>query len=161
MGNDRSVDREPGLVRRRVGGDRLGRSEVCAVSKARQKGTAYENRVRDHYLRSVWPSADRAPLRGTSDVGDFDGTPLVVEAKKRNAWRLGDWIRTTTRKALLEGRPWIIVFAGDKRVAGLEEDYVCMEADFFFRLLVQAKADSECAQSEYGGKTFDEWMEEQ
>jgi len=160
MGIGRSVDREPGLVRRRVGGDRLGRSEVCAVSKARQKGTAYENRVRDHYLRSVWPSADRAPLRGTSDVGDFDGTPLVVEAKKRNAWRLGDWIRTTTRKALLEGRPWIIVFAGDKRVAGLEEDYVCMEAEFFFRVVDRGMTDFNM-RWEKKGHTYDEWMEDQ
>jgi len=104
------------------------------MSKARAKGTQYENRVRDRYLRPIWPSADRAPLRGTADVGDFDGTPLVVEAKKRDAWRLGDWIRTTQRKAVLEGRPWCIVFAGDKRLKDLQEDYVATTAEHFFGL---------------------------
>ena len=112
------------------------------MSKQRAKGTQYENRVRDNYLRPIWPSADRAPLRGTADVGDFDGTPLVVEAKKRNAWRLGEWIRTTAAKAVLEGRPWIIVFAGDKRISGLEADYVVMETEFFFRLVAQARKNS-------------------
>ena len=58
------------------------------MSKQRQKGTQYENHVRDTYLRHIWPTADRAPLRGTADEGDFDGTPYVVEAKKRNAWRV-------------------------------------------------------------------------
>ena len=33
VGNGRSVDREPGLVCCCVGGDRLGHSEVCAMSK--------------------------------------------------------------------------------------------------------------------------------
>ena len=104
------------------------------MSKARAKGTQYENRVRDRYLRPIWPSADRAPLRGTADVGDFDGTPLVVEAKKRDAWRLGEWIRTTQRKAVLEGRPWCIVFAGDKRLKDLQHDYVVCDAVEYFQL---------------------------
>ena len=105
------------------------------MSKARTKGTQYENRVRDRYLRPIWPSADRAPLRGTADRGDFDGTPVIVEAKKRDAWRLPDWIRTTQRKAVLEGRPWCIVFAGDKRLKDLQDDYVVTTAEHYFGLL--------------------------
>ena len=57
-----------------------------------------------------------------------------MEAKKRNAWRLGEWIRTTSAKAVLEGRDWIIVFAGDKRISGLEADYVVCEAEHYFAL---------------------------
>ena len=117
------------------------------MSKARQKGTQYENRVRDRYLRPIWSGADRAPLRGTADIGDFDGTPLVVEAKKRNAWRLGDWIRTTQRKALLEGRDWIIVFAGDKRLKDLDTDYVCTTAEHYFKVMAYY-ADNEWRRSQ-------------
>lgn len=104
------------------------------MSKQRAKGTKYENRVRDHYLRPVWSTADRAPLRGTADLGDFDGTPLVVEAKKRNAWRIGEWIRTTAAKAARVKRDWVIVFAGDKRISGLDTDYAVSEAEHYFGL---------------------------
>lgn len=108
------------------------------MSKARAKGTQYEIYVRDRYLRPNWEGADRAPLRGTADVGDFDGTPYIVEAKKHDSWRLPSWIRTTSRKAVLEGRPWCIVFAGDKRMKGLDEDYVVCTAELFFELAGEA-----------------------
>lgn len=104
------------------------------MSKQRQKGTQYENHVRDHYLRHIWPTADRAPLRGTADAGDFDGTPYVVEAKKRNRWALPEWIRTTRAKADRVDRPWAIVFAGDKRLKDLDRDFVVTEAAEFFQL---------------------------
>ena len=105
------------------------------MSKARQKGTQYENHVRDTYLRRIWPLADRAPLRGVLDAGDFDGTPLIVEAKKRNAWRIGDWIRTTQAKAARDDVPWVIVFAGDKRLADLQHDYVVLPAEQVFEMM--------------------------
>ena len=104
------------------------------MSKARSKGTQYENHLRDQYLTGVWPQADRAPLRGTQDRGDFDGTPLVIEAKKRNAWALPAWIRTTRAKAERVGRPWMILFAGDKRT-DMSEDLVVMPTRQLFNLL--------------------------
>lgn len=110
---------------------------VARMSKQRQKGTQYENRIRDHYLRQIWPTADRAPLRGTADAGDFDGTPWVVEAKKRNRWDLPAWIRTTRAKADRVGKPWMIVFAGDKRT-DMNQDLVVLTAESFFELLEEA-----------------------
>ena len=108
------------------------------MSKARRKGTDFENYLRDKYLRLVWPDADRAPLRGTNDRGDFDGTPFVIEAKKRNRWDLPNWIRTTRGKvpagASRDG--WMIWFAGDKRKGDLTDDYVLMPATLATRLLL-------------------------
>ena len=105
------------------------------MSKARAKGTGFENHVRDTYLRPIWPMADRAPLRGVLDAGDFDGLPFILEAKKRNAWRIGDWIRTTAGKAARDDVPWVVIFAGDKRTAGLDDDYVIMPAAQFFEIM--------------------------
>ena len=109
------------------------------MSKARRKGTDYENYLRDTYLSRVWPNVDRAPLRGTADRGDFDGAPYVIEAKKRNRWDLPSWIETTAGKVvnLAGARPdsWMVWFAGDKRKGRNRDDYVVMPASLATHLL--------------------------
>lgn len=107
------------------------------MSKPRAIGTAYENDVLED-LRVIWPNAERAPLKGTLDAGDFTGIPLVVEAKKRNttkAWRIAEWIKVTRHKAGIEGKgkPWVIFFAADRR--SFPGDYVVMDRDFAMELL--------------------------
>lgn len=109
------------------------------MSKARRKGTDYENHLRDKYLRIVWPSAERAPLRGTHDRGDFDHVGgFVIEAKKRNAWALPEWMRKTKAKVPPSQHPdsWMVWFAGDKRKGDLTDDYVVMPATLATRLLI-------------------------
>jgi hypothetical protein len=54
------------------------------VSKAKQKGTDAENRVRDYARQRNWPYADRLTLSGTNDRGDIrlgDGVPFTIEVK--------------------------------------------------------------------------------
>ena len=109
------------------------------MSRQRRKGTDYENHLRDKYLRRIWPSADRAPLRGTADRGDFDNVGgFVVEAKKRNKWDLPAWMRSTQKKVPPTEHPdaWMIWFAGDKRKGELTGDYVVMPATLATRLLL-------------------------
>ena len=109
------------------------------MSKARRKGTDYENHLRDKYLRRIYPNAERAPLRGTNDRGDFDHVgEFVVEAKKRNKWDLPAWMRTTQKKVPAEWHPksWMIWFAGDKRKGELTDDYVVMPAELATSLLL-------------------------
>ena len=111
------------------------------MSRQRQKGTQYENHVRDEYLRKIWPHAQRAPLLGINDAGDFINTgSLMVEAKKRNAWRLPEWIRVIFKKSVKQQRPWILVFAGDKRKGdeAMRQDFVVMPANVAFRMLAIA-----------------------
>jgi len=86
----------------------------------RKKGSAYEVQQLAKHVRRIWPDAERAPLKGTLDYGDYtniDG--WLVEAKKRNRWDIREWVRGVVRKISREGRkgaPWVILFAGDKRV---------------------------------------------
>ena len=105
------------------------------MSAARSKGTAYENHVRDTYLRRVWPDADRAPLRGIHDFGDFDHVGgRLVEAKKRDRWDLPAWIRGVLTKIGGGPAPWEIVFAGDKR-GPIPMDLVVAPAEQYYGYL--------------------------
>lgn len=109
------------------------------MSKQRRKGTDYENHLRDRYLSLIWPDADRAPLRGTADRGDFDNVGgFVIEAKKRDRWDLPAWMRTTQKKVPHDKHPdsWMVWFAGNKRRGELRDDYVVMPARLATRLLI-------------------------
>ena len=110
-------------------------------SPSTRKGTTYENHVRDVYLRPVWPKAERAPKRGPYDRGDFDRcNGWIVEAKHRNRWDVGEWVRTVLKKAEREGAsPWVIVFAGDKR-STVPLDLVVMPAEQFFGQMLRLAA---------------------
>lgn len=105
------------------------------MSKARRKGTDYENFLMERYLSQPYPQVSRAPLSGINDKGDFINVgPWVMEAKKRNRWDLPLWIETTARKAF-PSRPWAIWFAGDKRSGRNRDDYVVTTAATFAYLL--------------------------
>ena len=107
------------------------------MSKQRQKGTGYENELLELYLQEVFPHASRAPQLGIHDAGDYISTRhFLFEAKKHNTWRLPTWIRKTAPKAEKQGRPWAILFAGDKRVSGpLADDFALLPTRYLFRLL--------------------------
>lgn len=82
------------------------------MSKARQKGTAGEN----HFLavlRQVWPWAERAPLKGINDHGDYVNVPWLHEAKNVNVPRFLQWARVARKKAA--GGRWAILWQGDRR----------------------------------------------
>lgn len=54
---------------------------------------------------------ERAPLKGTLDMGDFTGVPFLVEAKKTDAPHFLQWAKTCAKKA----PRWCVVWAGDRR----------------------------------------------
>ena len=102
---------------------------------ARQKGTSFEHHVLEAHLCKVWPTVERAPLKGVLDYGDFiniDG--WLIEAKKRDRWDLPGWIRGVLSKIGRQGEPdapWAIVFAGDKR-SEINMDLVVLPAALYF-----------------------------
>jgi hypothetical protein len=129
------------------------------VSKQRAKGTAYENHVLETYLRPIWPKAERAPLKGTDDYGDFINVGRwLVEAKKRKKLQgeIIGWVNKVIGKTiwaaqkLLPGesasrvrknaarRPWVIVMAGDKR-SQPDIDLVVLPASLFFEVLEESE----------------------
>lgn len=83
------------------------------MSRARAKGTRWETELLAH-LRVAWPHAERAPLRGTQDRGDFNAcNDWLIEAKNTATPRFLEWARTARRKA---GRdPWAVLWHGDRR----------------------------------------------
>ena len=113
------------------------------MSKARQKGTGFENHLLNEYLVSVWPEAQRAALSGINDYGDFinvDG--WHIEARNRNTWAIGEWIRGVYKKMRRKhgsiSHPWIIAFKGDKR-GELAEDYAVLPMWLLTFLLLDMK----------------------
>lgn len=102
------------------------------MSRARAKGTGFENHVSDTYLDKVWPLVHRAPQRGVKDYGDFENVHgMLIEAKKRDKWDLPAWIRGVLGKLKTPTSPWIIVFATDKRSI-ISMDLVVMPAKQYF-----------------------------
>ena len=83
------------------------------MSKARAKGTLWETELLEH-LRAVWPHAERAPLKGTNDRGDYTSCDQwLLEAKSTSTPRFLDWARTCRKKA--KGDPWAVLWHGDRR----------------------------------------------
>lgn len=82
------------------------------MSKARSKGTRGENWLLEK-LRTIWPTAERAPLKGTLDKGDFVNVPWPVEMKNTQRPLFQAWVRILRKKAT--DHRWILVWKGDAR----------------------------------------------
>jgi hypothetical protein len=81
------------------------------MSKQRAKGTAWETELLGE-LRTVWPDAERAALKGINDNGDFINVEgLQIEAKKTDVPHFLQWAKTAQAKV---GR-WRVVWSGDRR----------------------------------------------
>jgi hypothetical protein len=95
---------------------------------SRRKGSGYEVELLPD-IQTIWPHADRAPLKGINDWGDFTGVPLLIEAKKTDAPHFLQWAKGATKKA---GQRWRIVWAGDRRRG--DGPYVLMPYEAWLRL---------------------------
>lgn len=82
------------------------------MSKAKQKGTAFETALLPMLRKIFGRQVDRAPMRGGLDKGDFDGVPLLVEAKSHKSPRFVEWARVAEEKS--PGK-WAIIWKGDLR----------------------------------------------
>lgn len=113
------------------------------MSKARQKGTSFENHILETYLTSVWSTAERAALSGINDYGDFTNVDgWHIEARNRKTWALPAWIRGVYAKMKRKhgdiNHNWMIVFKGDKR-SDLAEDYAVVPMRVLTALLYEAR----------------------
>lgn len=124
------------------------------MSKARQKGTAWETELLPR-LRALWgPLVERAPLRGIADDGDFTNTPFLVEAKNTQKPLLQAWCRIAERK-----RPngdWCVIWKGDRRVKTGNGPYVFMPLELFEQL-VEAADMQTFAEVERKFSMYTEW----
>lgn len=83
------------------------------MSKARAKGSGWEVALLGP-LRRIWPSVDRAPLKGINDYGDFlNADGLLLEAKKTDVPHFLKWAKIAAAKT--GGSGWRIIWSGDQR----------------------------------------------
>lgn len=98
------------------------------VSRARAKGTTYENQLLS-LIRVFAPTVDRAPLKGVNDKGDFVNVPWPIEAKNRVQLRPLEWAKAIKRKAAdgtAEPWWWLCFKADDKRTKDSVGDVTMM-----------------------------------
>ena len=99
------------------------------MSKQRQKGSTWETELLPQ-LRAVFgPQVERAPLKGVNDMGDFTGTPVLIEAKKTDVPHFLQWAKTCAKKA---GVRWAVIWSGDRRRG--DGPFVLLHLDYFLRL---------------------------
>lgn len=73
------------------------------MSKAKQKGTAFETAVAK-YMSLYFPNVERRALQGVNDTGDIagisiHGQPVVVECKNTKALNISEHIKEAIREA--------------------------------------------------------------
>lgn len=88
------------------------------VNRAKQKGTAWETRVRG-YLTPVFPDIDRRAQQGADDKGDFINTgPWCIEAKNHKRLDLAGWLDQAAKEAENAGASLpVVVFPRKSHVA--------------------------------------------
>ena len=110
------------------------------MNPSKAKGTRWESRLLPH-LQTVFPYAERAPLRGTQDRGDFVHTgPFTVEAKNCKALDLAGWIDEARAEARRAGGLWpVVVFP--RRSHATERAYVVMELETWLSVAHRLETD--------------------
>jgi hypothetical protein len=100
------------------------------MSKARQKGTAWESELLPKLRDLFGQQVERAPLRGVNDKGDFVGVPWLHEAKHVAVPRFQEWARTAAKK----DDDWVVIWKGDARKSG-HGPYVLMPLHLYEALV--------------------------
>lgn len=104
------------------------------TNRPRQIGTRYEVELLAQ-LQSIWPTAERAPLKGIRDRGDYTGVPMPVEAKNTKALAVPEWARRLNK--VTTGAPvWVLFHSGrDRRLASSHGELMVVPAAFGRSLL--------------------------
>lgn len=105
------------------------------MSKARQKGTAFETLIVDWLRSNGFPEARRNPLAGNKDVGDIGGLVLPLELKNVNKMALAQWLKEAEVEAANAGALFCPVVHKRARVGDAARQYVTMELWQFAELL--------------------------
>jgi hypothetical protein len=106
------------------------------VSKARQKGTQFENEIVALFNDNGF-TARRIEQKGIYDEGDVKVTEskILFECKAQETMRLPEWIR----KARKKNPDWVIFYKDDRRFADSVGSIAVMDADLFVGMMSFAK----------------------
>ena len=110
------------------------------MSRAKQKGTAWETAIvtflRDHRFHY----ADRVPLSGNKDRGDVTvgyGGP-AIESKNQNRLSWAEWLDEAKQEAVNAKAPFGVVWAKRRGKGSPRDGYVLMDGAAFVQLLIDA-----------------------
>lgn len=106
------------------------------MSKQKQKGTSFETSLLP-CLREYYPGAERRPLSGNKDKGDFilPGADFALEAKNVKAMSLGAWIKEAEVEAENLGVPFGVVVHKRRGTTDPGQQYVTMTLRTFMDMM--------------------------
>ena len=111
----------------------------CAVSKAKQKGTAAETAVVKFLRDNGFPHAERRALHGTVDKGDITGCgPVVFEVKNHAKMDLAGWIKELESETVNAKADTGVVVAKKRGTTNPAEWYAVLPFEWFVKLLKEA-----------------------
>ena len=95
------------------------------MSKAKQKGTAFETAV-TRYMKSYFPNVERRALQGVNDTGDIagisiHGKPMVVECKNTKTLNITEHLQELDREQQNAHTKWGVLVQHAPRV-GFDND---------------------------------------
>lgn len=102
------------------------------TNPARKKGTAGENFFLARLRLLFGNQVERAPLKGTADMGDYVNVPWPHEAKNTAKPMFQAWARVLERKA---GNRWVLMWKGDMRKLHGMGPYVLMPLALYEELI--------------------------
>jgi len=102
------------------------------MSKARQKGTAFETAIVNYLRENGFPEAERW---GSVDMGqgDIRNVPMVLEAKNHKTMSLSEWCDQAEASGTKAGKLWAVIHKRTRR--GTPKAYVTMSLENFVELL--------------------------
>ena len=109
------------------------------MSRAKQRGTAWETAVVNYLQTSGWPHAERRALNGNTDRGDITGLPGVcIEAKSAARVELGEWLKEMLTEKTNARADVGAVWIKRRGKTSPGDAYVVMDGRQFVQLLKEA-----------------------
>ena len=117
------------------------------MSKEKQKGTWFENKVVAYLAEKLGIQIERRALGGMNDKGDIagvrtkSGVDIVIECKNHRTYAIPVWLKEARREAENAGGLGVVVFKakgiGETRMG---DQYVLMGLEEFAALIGEIKA---------------------
>lgn len=107
------------------------------TNPSKQRGTKFESLLVPE-LKLYYPGAERRPLAGANDKGDFllpGESRFIIEAKNVTRFNLAQWIAEAHVEAANAGVPHGVVFHKRRGVGEASRQWATMEVRTFLSLV--------------------------
>lgn len=109
------------------------------MSREKQIGTAWAQKIAEYLAATGFPYAERRVQYGVNDKGDLTGIPdVVIEAKREQRTDLSGWLREAHAERENAGARIAAVWAWRRGKGSPADAYVLMDGATFVQLLREA-----------------------